>query len=58
MVEADKTLIANRMGVKTIEANTRYLGLPALFGRSKKIVFSQTIDKFWKKVKGWKEKVL
>ncbi|CAI8587914.1 unnamed protein product [Vicia faba] len=46
------------MGVKTMEAHARYLGLPAMFGRSKKVVFAQVIDKVWKKVKGWKEKVL
>ncbi|XP_058764138.1 uncharacterized protein LOC131637556 [Vicia villosa] len=56
--EADKQMIRNRMGVKTVEAHSRYLGLPALFGRSKKLVFSQVINRVWKKVKGWKEKTM
>lgn len=40
MLERDKVLIRNRMGVKTVEAHSRYLELPAVFGRSKKTIFS------------------
>lgn len=58
MADRDRDIILNRMGVKIVEAHSRYLSLPALFGRSKKLVFSQVTDRVWKKVKGWKEKVL
>ncbi|XP_058787037.1 uncharacterized protein LOC131661492 [Vicia villosa] len=58
VVDSDKDTILNGMGVKTVEAHSRYFGLSTLFGRSKKAIFSQVIDKVWKKVKGWKEKVL
>lgn len=57
VVERDINIILNRMWVNTVEAHTRYLGLPMLFGRSKKLVFLQVIEKVWKKFKGWKEKV-
>lgn len=50
-------MIRQRMGVKVISSHSKYLGLPSIFGKSKK-VFSQVIDKVWKKVKGWKEKCL
>ncbi|XP_058753366.1 uncharacterized protein LOC131626560 [Vicia villosa] len=58
VVDRDKDTIRNRRSVKTVEAHSRYLKLLALFGRSKKANFSQVIDKVWKKVKGWKEKLL
>ncbi|XP_058783487.1 uncharacterized mitochondrial protein AtMg00310-like [Vicia villosa] len=58
VAESEKNLIRNKMGVKTIEAHTKYPGLPVLFGRSKKVVFSQVIDRVWKKVKVWKEKII
>lgn len=46
------------MGVEAIESFGNYLGLPAVIGRSKKVIFSNLQDKLWKKIKGWKEKVL
>lgn len=58
VAESEKNLICNKTGIKAVEALTKYLGLPALFGISKKVVFAQVIDKVWKKVNGWKEKVL
>jgi exonuclease III/ribonuclease HI len=54
----DKHMICNMMGVKAVEAQSRYLGFPIPFGRSKKVVFSFVMDRIWKKVKGWKERFL
>lgn len=54
----DKHMICNMMGVKVVEAQSRYLGFPIPFGRSKKAVFSFVMDRIWKKVKGWKERFL
>jgi len=54
----DKHMIYNMMGVKVVEAQSRYLGFPIPFGRSKKVVFSFVMDRIWKKVKGWKERFL
>ncbi|MCH94768.1 reverse transcriptase-like protein, partial [Trifolium medium] len=45
-------------GVKTVDNHSKYLGLPVVFGRSKKLIFSLVIDRVWKKVKGWKENCL
>ena len=33
VVEADKNIICNMMGAKTVATHNRYLGLPAVFGR-------------------------
>jgi len=54
----DKHMICNMMGVKVVEAQSRYLGFAIPFKRSKKVVFSFVMDRIWKKVKGWKERFL
>jgi hypothetical protein len=36
----DKIMICNMMGVKVVEAQSKSLGFPIPFGRSKKVVFS------------------
>ncbi|GAU21787.1 hypothetical protein TSUD_329120, partial [Trifolium subterraneum] len=54
----DKDMICNMMGAKAVEAQSRYLGFPIPFGKSKKAVFSFVMDRVWKKVKGWKERFL
>jgi len=51
-------MICNMMGAKAVEAQSRYLGFPIPFGRSKKVVFSVVMHRVWKKVKGWKERFL
>lgn len=48
-------MICNRMGVKTITDQSKYLGLPVVLGWSKKEVFSLVVERIWKKMKGWKE---
>lgn len=50
-----KEMICNRMGVKTVIAHSRYMGLLVIFGRSKKEGFYLVIKRNWKKMKGWKE---
>ena len=37
---------------------SRYLGLPVYMGRSKKSVFAYLKERVWKRIKGWKEKLL
>lgn len=36
-------------------SHSRYLGLPIVFGRSKKEIFSHVVEHVKKKVKGWKK---
>jgi hypothetical protein len=58
MPEIEKNMICNKLEVKAVTSHSRYLGLPVLFGRSKKEIFSFVKDRIWKKIKGWKEKCL
>ena len=39
-------------------SHTKYLGLPSITGRSKKVVFVEIKDKVCKKLAGWKGKLL
>lgn len=38
--------------------SSKYLGLPSLIGKSKKLVFNYLKDKIWSKIKGWNTKLL
>ena len=38
--------------------HTKYLGLPSIIGRSKKLVFAEIKEKVGKKLVGWKGKLL
>ena len=46
------------MGVPAIRQYEKYLGLPALVGREKKRSFIYLKERVWKKLQGWKEKLL
>ena len=39
-------------------SHTKYLGLPSIIGRSKKVVFAEIKEKVSKKLAGWKGKLL
>ena len=58
-VEAGRRIeIRNRFGVREVERHEKYLGLPTVIGRSKKMVFNVLKERVWKKLYGWKEKLL
>ena len=46
------------LGFKAVESFDMYLGLPIIVGKSKTQVFNFVKERVWKKLKGWKEKVL
>ncbi|GKB96085.1 hypothetical protein Tco_0982222 [Tanacetum coccineum] len=46
------------LGVREVAHLSKYLGLPLVIGRSKKVVFQNILDKITKKLSGWKEKTL
>ena len=50
--------MAAYLGVTRVDVQDRYLGLPIVLGRNRSSKFSYIKDRLWKKLKGWKEKLL
>ncbi|KAL8159041.1 LOW QUALITY PROTEIN: hypothetical protein V2J09_000578 [Rumex salicifolius] len=46
------------LGVKEVDRDGKYLGLPTVIGRSKKVVFSIIKDRIWKRLQGWRGNLL
>ncbi|XP_021732105.1 uncharacterized protein LOC110698909 [Chenopodium quinoa] len=44
--------------MKQVERHGQYLGIPNIAGRSKRGVFEALLNRVWKKLQGWKEKLL
>ena len=53
-----RDMIKSMLGVKEVEKFESYLGLPTLLGQSKYQAFSFLKDRVWKKMQGWKGKML
>ncbi|KMS98119.1 hypothetical protein BVRB_4g095640 [Beta vulgaris subsp. vulgaris] len=53
-----RVAIRSLFGVREVEKHEKYLGLPTVIGRSKKVIFSVLKERVWKKLQGWKEKLL
>ena len=53
-----KTWIINELKVKEVEKFDAYLGLPTLIGRRKYATFAFIKERVWKKMQGWKGKLL
>ncbi|KAL9661113.1 hypothetical protein QQ045_025933 [Rhodiola kirilowii] len=56
--EDERQIISATLGVKQVEAMSKYLGLPVAFGNNRTELFKDIIEKIWKKMQGWKEKSL
>lgn len=50
--------LATFLGVTHVDVQDRYLGLPFVLGRKRFERFFHIKDCLWKKLKGWKEKLL
>lgn len=56
--DATKTEIMEALGIPEIVHYDKYLGLPSLIGRHKKASFDYIKERVWRKLQGWKEKLL
>ena len=50
--------IKDALGLQEITQYKKYLGLPSLIGRKKKEIFNYIKEKVWRKLQGWKGKLL
>ncbi|KAL0458595.1 UNVERIFIED_CONTAM: hypothetical protein Slati_0486700 [Sesamum latifolium] len=50
--------LAGMMWVRVVQKHDKYLGLPALVGRSKREIFQHLKDKVWKRLQSWRYKTL
>ncbi|XP_010696021.2 uncharacterized protein LOC104908596 [Beta vulgaris subsp. vulgaris] len=50
--------LINLLQMKKVEKHQKYPGIPTICGRSKKMLFRGLLDRMWKKLRGWKEKLL
>ncbi|XP_074265036.1 uncharacterized protein LOC141587449 [Silene latifolia] len=53
-----RSAVATRLGVMEVEEHARYLGLPTIVGRSKKVLTDIIRDKLSKRLQGWRGKIL
>ncbi|KAK6157650.1 hypothetical protein DH2020_011898 [Rehmannia glutinosa] len=53
-----RTTLGQQLGVPQVDQHDRYLGLPALIGKSKKVAFKAIQERVLQKLKGWKERML
>ncbi|XP_021739763.1 uncharacterized protein LOC110706169 [Chenopodium quinoa] len=50
--------ICELLGVGEVEKHEKYLGIPTIIGKSKNIIFASLKSRIWKKLQGWKEKLM
>jgi hypothetical protein len=56
--EAVKTVVMHSLDIRSEAQNEKYLGLPIYTGKSKVQTFTYIKDRIWKRIQGWKEKLL
>lgn len=56
--QAEKVVTMDALAIGAEARNERYLGLPVYMGKSKEKKFSYLKDRIWKRIQGWKEKLL
>ena len=58
VVASVKESISSTLGVSSPLDTKCYLGLPSLFGKSRRVIFGFLKDRLWKRLQGWKNKFL
>jgi hypothetical protein len=54
----EKQQLMTVLGINVEARTEKYLGLPVYMGRSKEKTFTYLKDRVWKRLQGWKEKLL
>ncbi|OMO53282.1 Endonuclease/exonuclease/phosphatase [Corchorus capsularis] len=47
-----------RLGIQKVLEKDKYLGMPIMIGRSKRVELEAIKDRLWKRIKGWNSKIL
>jgi len=55
---SEKNQLMAALGITSEARNEKYLGLPIYMGRSKRRTFEYLKERVWKRIQGWKEKLL
>ncbi|XP_021742857.1 uncharacterized protein LOC110708937 [Chenopodium quinoa] len=55
--QEQKDEIMSALKMRQVDRHGKYLGIPTAAGRSKKAIFGALLDRIWKKLQGWKEKL-
>jgi hypothetical protein len=53
-----KDQVTTTLGVSETLGTGRYLGMPSMIGRNKKVIFGYLKDRMWRKIQGWSGKHL
>ncbi|KAL0373056.1 UNVERIFIED_CONTAM: hypothetical protein Scaly_0987200 [Sesamum calycinum] len=56
--EEVKRRLTCRLGVRLVSVHDRYLGLPTVVGRSRRVLFRNVLDRVWARIAGWNNKLL
>jgi len=56
--DSARAAVQQALGVPAIHHYEKYLGLPSFVGRNKKACFTDIKERIWKRMQGWKEKLL
>lgn len=54
----EQGLLGGLLGVERVERHKKYLGLPTFVGRNCGTCFNHIKEKLWKKLQGWKSKII
>ena len=58
VVDTRRRSLVGKLGVRLVTNHEKYLGVPAVVGRSKKALMKGLQEKLWKKLQGWKGMIL
>ncbi|XP_074318346.1 uncharacterized protein LOC141655153 [Silene latifolia] len=58
VTQGQRDAVTARLGVEEVVDHARYLGLPTVVGRSKKVITDIIRDKLSKRLQGWRGKIL